>query len=72
MDWTAAREESRPRAWRASPQEVCLLATTTDKQLADNGGFIGGLAWGDAPVPAFSYRLRLSHGHVVGGAFGLP
>lgn len=72
MDWTAAREESRPRAWRASPQEVCLLATTTDKQVADNGGFIGGLAWDDAPVLAFSYRLRLSHGHIVRGAFGLP
>ena len=49
-----------------------LLATTTGKQFADDGGFIGGLAWGDAPVPAFSYRLRLWHGHVVGAAFGLP
>ena len=56
----------------ASPQEVCSSATTTDKQLADNGGFIGGLAWDDASVPAFSNRLRLWHGHVVGAAFGIP
>ncbi len=55
MDWTAARKESRQRVRRGNPQEVCLLATTTDKSLADDGG----LVWGDAPVPAFSYRLRL-------------
>ena len=62
LDWTAAREGSRLRAWRGSSQEVCSLATTTGKQLADDDGFVGGLAWGDALVQAFSYRLDCAIG----------